>query len=140
MMAAEWQQLATHYRDSIMVGLTATPERSDGSPLGDIFRRMVVCTTIGELTARGHLVPCRVIAPDSYRVHMADDPAEAYQRHIGGQKSIVFCSDLAQAHKVRDDIRARGFTCETVTGKLNAASRAAILGEHRAGGCSGPWL
>lgn len=133
MMAAEWQQLATHYTESVMVGLTATPERSDGSPLGDIFQRMVVCTTIAELTSLGHLVPCRVIAPETYRTHMADDPAEAYHKHVPGQKAIVFCSDIGQAHKVRDGIRALGYSSETVTGQLNAATRAAILGEHQAG-------
>lgn len=53
------------YPSAICIGLTATPIRSDGRGLGELFDAMVECPGIGELTAMGHLVPSRVYAPSA---------------------------------------------------------------------------
>ena len=56
--AAEWCSLLTHYPRAFVVGLTATPERGDGSGLAPLFESLVVGATVRELTALQHLVPC----------------------------------------------------------------------------------
>lgn len=76
--SATWGRLASAYRDALLIGLTATPERGDGSPLGDVFDDFVVCSTVRELTAEGWLVPCEVYAPESAMPHLAEHPADAY--------------------------------------------------------------
>lgn len=73
-----WGRLANAYRDALLIGLTATPERGDGSPLGDVFDDFVVCSTVRELTAQGWLVPCEVFAPSFAMPHLAEHPADAY--------------------------------------------------------------
>ena len=42
---------------SIILGLSASPSRADGRPLGDIYDDIVSCVGINELTDQGYLVP-----------------------------------------------------------------------------------
>ncbi len=82
-VADSWARLATAYSDALLMGMTATPQRSDGRPIGDIFDSIVVGATVAELTALGHLVPCRVWAPPMTldTAELALSPVEAYQQH-----------------------------------------------------------
>jgi len=48
------------YRDNtIIIGLSATPARSDQRPLGDIYDDIICCSNIHDLTEQGFLVPAR---------------------------------------------------------------------------------
>jgi DNA repair protein RadD len=64
--ANSYRQVIGLYPKAIIVGLTATPVRTDGQGLGQpggLFDSMVCCPSIGDLTDRGYLVPTRVFAP-----------------------------------------------------------------------------
>jgi DNA repair protein RadD len=50
-----------HYKDSIIIGFTATPGRLDGRPLGNLFECMEVITTYTELIREGF-----IISPECY--------------------------------------------------------------------------
>ena len=46
------------YKDTaIIIGLTATPCRSDSRPLGEIYEDIICCSNINKLTELGYLVP-----------------------------------------------------------------------------------
>jgi DNA repair protein RadD len=45
---------------------------------------------------------------------------------------LVFCSGVDHAYHVRDEIRSRGFSCETITGETEKAERRAIVEAFRA--------
>ena len=49
-VAKTWKRLTEHYARALLLGLTATPQRADGKPLGDIFDSMVIGATVRELT------------------------------------------------------------------------------------------
>ena len=89
---------------AVLVGLTATPQRGDGAPLGDVFERLVVAATTRELTDAGHLVPVEVYAPqrprDTPGTVLAMEPADAYARWGEGRRAIVFCASQAHAQAV----------------------------------------
>lgn len=55
-MADTYRSLVTRYPDARVLGLTATPERGDGRPLGDIFDDLVVAADYSELIKSGDLV------------------------------------------------------------------------------------
>lgn len=55
--AESYTKIVEQFPESILIGLTATPIRSDGRGLGNLFDAMVTCSTITELTERGFLVP-----------------------------------------------------------------------------------
>jgi DNA repair protein RadD len=46
---------------------------------------------------------------------------------------LAFCSGVDHAFHMRDEIRGRGFTCETITGETPASERDRILEDFKAG-------
>jgi superfamily II DNA or RNA helicase len=134
--APTWAALAARYADARLLGLTATPQRGDGAPLGDVFDDLVVGASIRELTEAGHLVPCRVYVPAGGEVsgrRLACSPLEAYRRHAGGQRAVVFCGTVEHASEVAERFRADGVPTGTVTGSTPDDVRARTLAEFRVG-------
>jgi superfamily II DNA or RNA helicase len=54
--APTYEKTIKEYEDSVIIGLTATPYRTDGSPLGKIYQKMVEVISIAELIESGCLV------------------------------------------------------------------------------------
>lgn len=46
---------------------------------------------------------------------------------------LLFCSGVEHAYHIRDEIRSRGISCETVSGETPAAERDRILADFKAG-------
>lgn len=93
-----WGTVAEHYKGSCLIGLTATPERSDGSPLGDLFDSLVVAANYSELIASHDLVPCDVLQPpERLRGAIARDPIEAYNEFGDGRSGVIFTSTVEEA-------------------------------------------
>lgn len=135
MAADRWSQLATAYPAARWLGLTATPERADGKPLGDIFDELVVAATVTELTALGNLVPARVFAPlrQLETAELALDPVAAYQEHGIGELAVVFCVTVEHAQRTAAAFTAAGVSAAVVTGKSPARERALTLQGWAAG-------
>ena len=115
------------------VGLTATPERADRSPLGDVFDRMVVVATVAELTAGGYLVPCEVWAPPASKTQLAADAAEAYLEHGENKRAIIFCANVTHAKETADALRAASVAAEYVDGTMATRDRDAALARFASG-------
>jgi len=131
-VAKTWQRIADTYKSSHLLGMTATPERSDGQPLGDVFDSIVVGATVRELTELGHLVPCRVWAPATLPENgeIAADPAEAYKQHGGGQRAVIFCVTVEHAETVAASMPV---PTRVVHGEMPARERAQALADFAAG-------
>ncbi len=100
-MAASVRAVLDGYPRARILGLTATPERGDGQPLGDVFERLVCGPSVAELTAAGYLVPAVVLSPPApTEGALALDPVEAYVRHSPGRRALVFCTTVEQAEDV----------------------------------------
>ncbi len=134
-MGDDWSLVAGHYRDAIRLGLTATPARGDGRGLGTLFEELVVVATISELTAAGHLVPLRIIAPDKRLDpgELAQPPAAAYQTHCPGKRALVFAANIEEAKKIQVDFDAAGVRSGIVHGTLTPSQRAQVLQEYAQG-------
>lgn len=63
------------------------------------------------------------------------DEIVAYGTAPGAERRawLCFCSGVDHAYHMRDEIRSRGFSCETVTGETPAGERDKILGDFKAG-------
>lgn len=133
--AKTWSRLAESYRGSLLLGLTATPQRADGKPLGDIFDSIVVGSTVSELTALGHLVPCRVFAPAEQLEArtMAIDPVAAYRKHGGNQRAVVFCTTVEHAQRTAESMNAAGIPTGVVHGVMGRAARTETLAALESG-------
>jgi DNA repair protein RadD len=78
--AEVWGKACSAYPDARYLGLTATPERQDGSPLGDIFEALVVAAHNSELLRAGLVVPWTVFGPQRDHGHdYAVHPVQAWR-------------------------------------------------------------
>lgn len=121
------------YAEAHDVGFTATPERADRSPLGDVFDAMVVVAETAQLVAEGYLLPCDVWAPAGGRKALAADPVDAYLARGGGKRAIVFCPHVAHARDVAERLVAAGVRAEHVDGSMPTAARDAALARFARG-------
>lgn len=128
-VADEWAVVPKTYRESnaLILGLTATPERADGTGLGEIFDELVVVAQLKELTDLGFLVPCEVLAPNGRVQKLAADPWEAYLKHAPGSSAVVFAYRVQHAEDFADGFRKNGVDAEVVHGELPKDERDSIL-------------
>ena len=132
--SAEWRALAVAYPNARFVGATATPERSDGTPLGDICEEMVVAASYSSLIAAGHLVPARVFQPREFLgSDLATSPLHAWQRYGNGAQAFVFCMRVEIAETVARSFRGAGVSAQCIAAETPHAIRVARLDAFRAG-------
>lgn len=133
-VSAEWVAVVREYASARILGLTATPERSDGRPLGDLFEHIVAPTSIAELTRLGHLVPSIVYAPAKRRTALAAHPHEALlERRLEWTRAVVFCANVDHAHEVAAKCSEAGLRAACIHGDSDADERASVLARFRAG-------
>lgn len=115
------------YADAVHLGLTATPERSDGVGLGDVFESLVVGALPSELLAANLLVPTDVIAPPYRMSDLASDPVDAWQRAAAGRRTIVFAKTVRQAQEIAARFASRGVPVGLVDGTTAKKKRDTTL-------------
>jgi superfamily II DNA or RNA helicase len=86
-------------KKALVLGLTGTPQRSDGKPL-DRFDEMEVAAHYSELLMAGTIVPYRCLYPKEFRTDAIPDPALAYRRYGEGRKAIFYSRSIEQANEV----------------------------------------
>jgi superfamily II DNA or RNA helicase len=130
-VAPQWRALLARYPEAYVLGFTATPCRSDGAPLRDIFNRMIVFAKIGELISRGFLVPVKTVAPSAYTPKAAVTPEAVFSacaEHAPRWKGIiVHAASRAHAKAVADHLTDRGIAAQAVDGTTPARVRDAAL-------------
>lgn len=131
--AAEWGAIAQHYAAAYRIGLTATPERSDGKPLGDLFDAIVAPVSVAELTLAGYLVPCEVHAPPKRMREMAGDPVDRYLEMARGRRAIFFAASVAQAEEIATRLCGDGIPAKCIHADTPADERAHALADFSAG-------
>jgi superfamily II DNA or RNA helicase len=146
--ARTYRRLLEAYPEATVIGITATPTRSDGRGLGDIFEILIECQPVAELIAGGFLVGTKVFAPTTpdltgVRVERGDyverelaprmDQAELvgdvishWLRLAERRRSVVFASSVGHS-VLRDEFRRAGVVAEHIDGSTPADERDAIL-------------
>lgn len=134
-IADEFVTVVRDYPEAFVLGLTATPERSDGRGLGIVFGGLVVGSTVRDLTEIGALVPCEIVRPGRYLNpgQIAQNPVDAYVEHAGDRPTIVFARGIELATEYTEAFRARGIAAACITGEMPWAERALYLEEFKAG-------
>lgn len=132
--AVDWRRVADRYPNARTVGLTATPERGDGEPLGDLFGAMVVTASYSELIALGFLVAARVYRPSSALGNdLAQDPVAAWLQYSEGSLAFVFCARVEIAFAVAQRFRDAGVPAGTIEADTPKAERDDLLNRFRRG-------
>lgn len=138
--AKTWADIINHYKEggSKIVGLSATPERLDGTGLGMWFDAMVCGPTPGWLIEQGFLSPYRMFAPsipdlsgikklggDFNRgelekkmggVHIVGDVVRHYRELAHGKKAMVFCVSIKHSLSVVEQFQKAGYRAAHIDG------------------------
>lgn len=124
--SAKWRELALGYYDSVRIGLTATPERADGTPLGDIFDTLITVASVRELIDAGFLVEPEVISgPHRAKKALFREPWTVFKPK---RATIIFAPTVSYAEEIHTRIGGA-----VVTGSTPHAVRADAISRFRSG-------
>lgn len=124
----DWRQLARAYPEARSLGLTATPERGDGRPLGDLFSELVVAAQYSELIAAGHIVPAQVLEPEAnLEDGLACDITSAYTHYASGMLAFAFVRSVEEAYSGALSLRQAGWSAAVIEANTPAAEREQTL-------------
>ena len=145
--AGQWAACLQHFHQAHLLGVTATPCRTDGRGLGEWYQAMVQGPTAQWLTDEGYLAAARVLAPPGFdtkglRKKMGDyDTKEAeqrvgtimgdivghYRKHLSGQTAIAFCCSVAHAEAVAALFVSAGVPAASIDGSMSSDQRSDLL-------------
>lgn len=124
-----------------LVGLTATPERLDGSGLDDLFSTYINPIKMNELISKGYLVGCKyyehtkkinkgnIISKrgeyddassiqEFNRVYQGSDIADHWRQVAEGKKTIMFCTNIQHSKDVAQALNNNGVRSIHVDGTM----------------------
>jgi len=147
--AGTWAKVIDHFHAAKLLGVTATPIRSDGRGLGQHYQAMVQGPTAQQLTEQGFLAAAKVLAPPGFdstglRKRMGDfDAKEAeqrvgtimgdclghYRKHLPGQTAIAFCCSVAHAEAVAALFQSSGIAAASIDGSMDTTQRQQLLSD-----------
>lgn len=149
-----WSEIVEYY-DTYTVGLTATPIRLDGKPLGDIYNSMVEGITTKELIQKKRLAPYEYYAPltvdtDNLKLQAGDfllkdlerimadraiysDALKSWQKIAEGEKTIIYCVSIAYAKQAAELFTAAGYNAVEIDGETPTKKRDQIMEDFRDG-------
>jgi superfamily II DNA or RNA helicase len=138
-VSKRYQDVLSLYKDKIIIGCTATPMRSDGRGLGEIFDAIVDVIGVGELTDAGFLARARYFVPaqpdlanikisrGDYEIgelgnrmnqpKLIGDIVDNWLRIAPDRKTIVFCVNVKHAISVAEAFRRAGVSAIHLSAK-----------------------
>ena len=158
-LAPSWVEVIEHFNDerdgdTLLLGMTATPRRTDGRSALDLFD--LVAYEIGkpELQDLGYLVPIQYwgvkasLSLDQVKrssgdfqvgalsavmdtPHVRALTLRAWEDKAKGRKTLVFCASVRHAHRLAADFASRGHRAEVLDGRTR--NREEILDRFRRG-------
>ena len=151
--AKSYTAILTYFRPKFTLGLTATPERTDGADLLEIFQTVAHKLDIREAVETGVLCPVRCIrvktnidmsdvringfrynALDLEQTIMIPDRnkliVDTYMEYVQGKSTVIFCTSVNHANTIAEMLRERGVKAEAVSGGTNSAVRKQILKQY----------
>lgn len=155
--ASQYQAIRDAWPKARILGVSATPSRTDGRGLGEVFDTLIIGPNIRTLIDAGHLAPVEVYAPplkaDLSGIHrsMGDlnvhesaaqmdkavvtgDAVEHYQRLCAGRRAIAFTTTLVHAGHVAERFVEAGIPSEVIDGTMATDARDSLLHRFAAGG------
>lgn len=160
--APTYRRIFNHFgcfgpRKTRLIGFTATPNRSDGTPLSEIFQRVAYEVTLPSLIAEGRLVGLRsrrvdtqtslsqvgaVTGGDFNRkqleavVNVEQRNAlivQAFQEYSRNRKTVVFAAGVDHARSLAAVFSSAGIASAAVWGDMGDSARSSALARFRTG-------
>jgi superfamily II DNA or RNA helicase len=158
-LSTSWDKVIAYFwsqaKDkTLLLGMTATPRRSDGRSVLSLFGEPAFEISRTDLEDLGYLVPMRYFTVqgdlrlDRLELGAGDFQTGALSRIMDtavhralavkawleqgiGKRTLVFCAGVEHARHLADDFRASGISAETIDGKTR--ERQTLLERFQAG-------
>lgn len=153
--ASTYRRVLEAYPGAAIIGLTATPFRSDGKGLGDVFGAICVAATAADLVESGALLEPRFFAPytpdlkgvrkrggdysDSDlaavmdKPHLVGDVVATWKARASDRRTVVFATTVAHSQHIVSAFVEAGVAARHIDGETPKAERAAILADLASG-------
>ena len=153
--AKSYEKIINRYPNAVVIGLTATPARTDGKGLGSIFQKIVETVSYTELIEQNYLVPFRIFEPtnidftgvstvggdfnkkEAHKRMKASkvygDVIEHWKRLASDRSTILFAANVQDSLNFVDTFSSLGVVAAHVDGKTKAGERKKIFDGFRKG-------
>ena len=154
--ANTYQKIFTCFHPKFILGLTATPERSDGEDMLELFQNVAHKMDLKTAVERGVLVPIRCIRVKT-NIDLTDVRingikynsqdlesklfipernqliVDTYLKYVNGKKTVIFCASVDHAAEIAKLLRDNGVKAEAVSGRDRVEIRNKILKDYETG-------
>ena len=154
--ANTYQKIFTYFHPKFILGLTATPERSDGEDMLELFQNVAHKMDLKTAVERGVLVPIRCIRVKT-NIDLTDVRingvkynsqdlesklfipernqliVDTYLKYVNGKKTVIFCASVDHAAEIAKLLRDNGVKAEAVSGWDRVEAREKILKDYETG-------
>lgn len=154
--ANTYQKIFTYFHPKFILGLTATPERSDGEGMLELFQNVAHKMDLKTAVERGVLVPIRCIRVKT-NIDLTDVRingikynsqdlesklfipernqliVDTYLKYVNGKKTVIFCASVDHAAEIAKLLRDNGVKAEAVSGRDRVEVREKILKDYETG-------
>jgi DNA repair protein RadD len=150
--AGTWEKVLGHFSAARLLGVTATPCRTDGRGLGEWYQELLLGPSPQWLTDNGYLAPARVFCPgvgadvSQLRTRMGDfdmsgasqqmgelaimgNAVEHFRRYIGDGTAIAFCCSVQHAEDQAAEYRAAGIPAASIDGTMTTDQKRQLLAD-----------
>ncbi len=157
--AKSYQQIFSYFKPKFILGLSATPERTDGEDILELFQnvahKMDLETAVkSEILASVRCIRIKTdIDLSNVRIsgvwYNAQDLesklfvpernkllVETYINYVNGKKTVIFCASVAHANEIAQNLKEAGVRAEAVSASVNVNERNKILEEYENGDIS----
>ncbi len=144
--ADTYQKILAFFQPAFTLGLTATPERSDGKSILDTFKNTAHRLDLKTAVELGELVPVRCIRIhtnidltkvrfNSVRYNIRDLESKIYVpernrlivdtwlRYVQNKRTVVFCASVWHAEEIAELFRQAGVSAAAVSGSMKRSER-----------------
>lgn len=143
-------------KEMLILGMTATPDRSDGQLLEDILYKRSFSIDVLQLIKNkelsdieGFSVKTKIDISEIdnhngdfslkqlYNKLCIDSRnnliVDIYKKELTNRKTIIFCIDIAHSKKINQMLLSQGISSDHIDGTMNDTQRASILSAFRSG-------
>lgn len=154
--ANTYRKILGHFKPKFTLGLTATPEKTDGEDLLELFKNVAHKLDLKTAVEIGELTPIRCIrvktnvdlstvringikyysqdlesklfVPERNRIIV-----DTYINFVKNKKTVVFCASVKHAEEIASLFKENGIECEAVSGTMKTKERERILNRYEYG-------
>ena len=154
--ADSYRKILGHFKPKFTLGLTATPDRTDGEDILELFKNVAHKLDLETAVEIGELVPIRCIRVKT-NVDLSDVRIngikynskdlesklfvanrdqliiDTYLKFVQDKKTVVFCASVKHAKEIANLFKKNNINAEAVSGSLRDSERKRILNEYENG-------